>query len=363
MHRWFRAILALTIILTFTTVLAQEVPVKPLSVYGDAIEVRVSPDGNLLATFENSTIHSDEVFPAYLPVRVYDIERGQLLQTLGGETDYPIDVSFSPDGTRLAALYAVGWLHVWNVADGATVARLPIAPSGARLRWMPHSDQIAVATTQPGAIQIWDINTGAMTSYLTQRYDTLLELRDSYSRGVPDNLAAFDVLPDGDAFVVSTYYGNIQIWDISGDIRDLYSQELERPMLPFRFVEVVAGGERLVALDSAEDVVMVFDTATGELLQEIPATDVRTWLMTVSEDGTHAAWPQRGDGETPVVAVLADLTTGATQELPLRLPEEGGWNSPMTTLHFVNGDSRLLVSAPYPNDNAPDSAVYLVPLP
>lgn len=67
----------------------------------------LSPDGQKLA------IAGDDKL-----VRIYQINNGQVLQTLTGHAEAPASVSFSQDDNRLLSVTAKGELIVWDVASG-----------------------------------------------------------------------------------------------------------------------------------------------------------------------------------------------------------------------------------------------------
>lgn len=344
---------------------AQETPVESFPAFGDAFSSRLSADGALLATFENGVIHNDEVFPELLPVRVYDILQGDAIATLTGEPDYAVDVAFSPDNTQLAALYPTGWLRVWRIADGETVARLAIAPNALRLAWV-SDDTLAVAAGQLPQVQLWDIDSGAMTSLLTQRFTTLGEQREALSAGVPDGLAAFAAAPDGSAFAISTVYNRIQLWTPAGDVTTLHDEGETRPMFAITALAFTPDGSRLLALHTRENKLLVFDVARQSLLTEIESERVVGRALALSPDSARAAWLVSPEDDAAHI-VVADLMTGETTDVAFPNETGEGWTTPLSSLFFSNDGRQLILSGRFMGSSdtldAGGNPVYLIPLP
>lgn len=363
MRSLIRLFVLLVCVLSFRAVQAQDGPAKSFPAYGEAFSSRQSPDGRLLATFENGVIYSNEIVPEYLPVRVYDVTTGQAVATLDGEPDYAVDVAFSPDSSRLVALYPTGWLHIWNLADGSTVARLPIAPNGLRVAWMPDGDTIAVAAGQLPQVQLWDVNSGDMTALLTERFETRLEQQNAFSDGPPDGLAAFTVSPDGSRFAIATYYGRIHLWTPAGAMTLLYDAEYESPYFPFRDLVFSADSRRLIVADNRNRVVFDLSADDGRVLNEIESPDARLLTLAVSDDGMRGAWLATPEGADSLI-VIADLTTGETQTLPLPTDESNSWTTPMVGLFFSADGRQLILTGRFvPGTDPATNSVYVLTLP
>ena len=348
---------------SFGAVQAQDIPVKSFPAYGMGFGSRMSPDGRLLATYENGVIQNNEVIADLLPIRVYDVMTGQPVGLLSGEPDYAVDVAFSPDNNQLAALYPTGWVHIWTIADGERVERLPVAPNAIRIAWMPDGETLVIAAGQLPQIQLWDVNSGAMTTLLTDRYRTIAEQQEVLRSGPLDGVAAFIASPNGQQFVMATAYGRIQYWTPDGEFALLYDPELDNPVFPVRALALTSDSLRLFTLDSTDDVVRVFSAPNGELLDEIPAPDANPTTLAVSADGTRAAWLARPTDETTVL-VIVNLATGETQTLPLPSDVPQEWRGPIIGFYFSADGRQIILTGHFeagadPNDNQ----VYLLTLP
>lgn len=361
MFRLFRTMLVLMILMAAIGVRAQSATPKPFAIFGYALQVVASADGQWLATFENMIIHENEVYPEYLPIRVYDIARGQVVVELIGEADYPVDIAFSSDGSQLAALYQTGWLYVWSIPDGEQTARLPVVVGGSKVAWLPDSEQVAVGHVQPSMILVWDVETGMMVNALAHRFPTGLEQREAYSRGIADYATTFAIPPDSESFAVGTVYGNLEIWERDGSARRLVESEDERPTLPYRHIRFTDNGDTLVAAHTVNNVTLVVDVATGEVRHEIPTESIRAQSWALSPDGSEMVWLIAAEG-VPQALGRANLDTGevTTIELDVESPMRV---TPFTAVYYLD-ERRLLLSEGFvPNRETDENVVWVVPLP
>jgi WD40 repeat protein len=73
--------------------------------------------------------------------------------TLGGHSGMVLEVTFAPDGTRLASLDSAGTVRVWNWPTGALAATFDAAGSS-RIVFGPDSRRLL--TSGPGGVRVWD---------------------------------------------------------------------------------------------------------------------------------------------------------------------------------------------------------------
>jgi WD40 repeat protein len=109
----------------------------------DAVwSVAWSPDGRSLASGSEDRT-----------VKVWDVERGELLHTLSGHTDVVFSVAWSPNGRRLASSSGDWTVKVWDVEQGKLLRTL----SGHTNRvwsvaWSPNGRSLASSSS---IVTIW----------------------------------------------------------------------------------------------------------------------------------------------------------------------------------------------------------------
>jgi WD40 repeat protein len=78
--------------------------------------------------------------------------------------DYAIDLTWSGDGSQLAAASAEGSINLYGLTDGAIPHTLPGHPDGTNvLAWHPRQPVLA-SGGQDGAVKLWDATTGQQSA-------------------------------------------------------------------------------------------------------------------------------------------------------------------------------------------------------
>ncbi len=108
-------------------------------------------------------------------------------------------VSFSPDGSRLAAGYSDGRVEIWDVSRRVLLKELNTEGQGARVAFSPASDRLA-ATAGKGILKWYDLSSGRDTT-LWQTPETLIKRLTITPDG--SRLLAFIVTPPRGASVVT----------------------------------------------------------------------------------------------------------------------------------------------------------------
>ncbi|KAJ7828348.1 WD40-repeat-containing domain protein [Mycena olivaceomarginata] len=240
--------------------------------------VAFSSDGTHLATgLANNQIH------------LWNIETGDLEQTLEGHSHLVSSVAFSLDGAHIASGSYDNTVRIWNVATGDTEWKLvghssransvAFSPDGAHIAsgsddhtvriWnaemgtteqvlMGHSDDVYSVAFSPD-VRIWNVQTGELEHEL---------LHSSWVNSV-----AFS--PDG----------TIRIWNIeSGEMQ----KELEGHLGWRKSVAFSPDGNR-IALGSSDKTVRIWNVKTGEGEQELLGHSDCIQSVTFSPDGSHIA--------------------------------------------------------------------------
>lgn len=234
----------------------QEVWFKPVA--GGTVDVTFSPDGTRLASLSQDG------------VILWDIERGKPLRTLARTRDPVGLLAFSPDGTLLALRDDLDIVSVWNTRTGK----------------MLHTLELEVELVVPPDL------TRAM------------ELKYREVHGVwfyPPPIWGAAWSPDGAALASGIHYGKVVVWDVETG-KPLH--ELEGPgSWPPTLAFSPDGATLASRLD--EGVVILWNMATGERLRTLEGQRGSGGGLAWSPDGTTLA---SGWGEGTVV--LWDVATG-----------------------------------------------------
>jgi WD40 repeat protein/LysM repeat protein len=218
-------------------------------------------------------------------VRLWDVETRTLLHTLEGHTGWVMDVTFSPDGARLASASHDGTLRLWQTGDGALLRRLDGHMDPVRgVAFLPDSQTLASASWD-GTLRLWDAGSG----HVLHTWDgfvawlravafsdqilaaggegeivRLYHLQDgTLDRELVEhtgNVNALAFIPGGDRLASTSSDDTIQVWRVDN-------------------------GARLAALDYPDDVSGVALSPDGALLAAGSCATVETmdWTCTQGE--------------------------------------------------------------------------------
>jgi WD40 repeat protein len=223
---------------------------------------------------------------------IWDVDTGELLRNLPNFTVYK--VSFSPDGTRVAAA-AFDGLQVWMYTPGepvtleASKSILTIGDGGSAVfspdgKWLAA---LSLSTASGNAVKLWDANTG-------QELLTLV--------GHTDWLAGLAFSPDGKRLASTSLDGTVRIWSLAA------GQELVTVLSP------IAGyGNRVVyspngqelATNGGDGSATIWNANTGEPRLTLKGHDVEVMNMAFSPDGKRFA-----TGSLDATAIIWDTATG-----------------------------------------------------
>lgn len=152
----------------------------------------ISPNGKLLATggLDNK-------------VKIWELLGGKILWTLEKHTYHIWEVSFSPDGKRLAtgSGSSESIVIIWDVATGKDIMTLNESNKGVwGMSFSP--DGRYLATGSPQVVRIWDLASGAIAK--------------SFDVGSA-NIWHVAFSPDGQLLAAVGSSGAIKIWDLRSD--------------------------------------------------------------------------------------------------------------------------------------------------
>jgi WD40 repeat protein/thiol-disulfide isomerase/thioredoxin len=226
---------------------------------GDVWSVAFSPDGLLLATGSHDGA-----------VRVWDVNRQELvLQFFGHDLDV-YSVAFSPDGQLLASGGWDGSVRLWNVPTREKVADL-------RGHWEPvysvafSPDGRLLASGsgyQDNTVRLWDVSTLLPVAVLRNHYDWVTDVAFS---------------PDGQFLLSTSGDGAIRRWAMPGGGLDTVLRQHTAPVGSVAF----NSDGTLFASGSLDGTIRLWDAVSGDLLSTFDTDAV--WQIAFSPDGTLIA--------------------------------------------------------------------------
>ncbi|MHC4995700.1 MAG: WD40 repeat domain-containing protein, partial [Planctomycetota bacterium] len=213
----------------------------------------------------------------------------------------PTYVEWKPDGVRLAYSANNAGIRIRNTATGRVTPVADIPIGRAKIAWSPRGNRLAVAGVLPGAVQVYDVETGQL----------LQSLKWSGGSGV-----GLTWSPDGSRLVLAVSATVLHIWDVE-------SEELLHTLNGhFSGVNAVSwspDGQR-IASGSSDKNVMLWDAESGEhiltLAGHTQAINSVEWspdgrrLISADDVGEIKIWESRA-GYAEEEAILASQPEAA----------------------------------------------------
>lgn len=354
------ALMILVLTAIFTSAYSPtQAEIKAIPVQSKMFGMKLSPDGKTAATFENGIIHDDEIFPEFLPIRLFDVETGAEKFVLSGHSDYALDVAFSPDSQTLVSYHFNGLIYVWDAATGTLIKEISTTIGGVRLEFMPDGQSVLLVLNNlsPMLLTI-DIETGYITNIAMQRFESrydFMEYQSTYS--LPDYFVAFDISSDGQSVAIAKSSGIIARWELADSTETVLrgiEDEALRPYFYIRAIQFSPDETSVVYFHSEEEMIYVLDAVTGEQKAVIPASGQAT-SFALAPDGDTVAWLD----ETPAINIahLSQPDAPPTRiSLTLR---EGMSGRGQPTLTFTPDSSQMVLGGLINVDTA-ENALYVV---
>jgi WD40 repeat protein len=225
-----------------------------------------SPDGKKLA------LNHEEGH-----LRVWDAATGRPLHTLG-QSRLGAPVAFSPDGRKLVTAEAYT-AEVWDVQTGKRLVRWPIEGYVAPLAWSPDGRNVVLvdhpylpeAPQNGERFSRWDPATGKrrLSRWLTKGRRTWVALSRDGKR----------------AALLVKDMKQLSVRDVAGG-RELFRASAK---VPFGR-PVFSGDGRLLACVANDDVLRVWEAATGKLLRSVKLRPGNVESLVLSGDGQTVAF-------------------------------------------------------------------------
>ena len=303
--------------------------------------IAFSPDGQTLASgSKDKTIY------------LWDVDTGKHKQTLKGHSEEITRVSFSPDGNTLISVSKDMTINYWDISTGErkkTLAdkglitdQLDKPETVERVSFCPDNNILATIRFN-NTIRLWDTTTGTLIQTFPSQ-DTDKQEKD-YFKNIEGVFFSSD---NRTAIGLTTYGGNIRIWDVaSGQRKSL----LEDPDYVHN-VSFSPDGKTL-ATGIYGGIIHLWDVDTGKLKKKISNLSTSYYRMHLMHERMHLMHehelrPFSPDGKkfvfqnTSGTVYLWDADT--KQELSLSGMDYNSKEDQYHTRAIISPDSQTLAS-------------------
>jgi WD40 repeat protein len=192
-------------------------------------------------------------------VKVFDLSSGQIAKTLVGHAGPVTGVSFTKDGGQLATASQDKTVRIWNIADGAEVAKLE-TPAPVTAATFVSDDKQVAAAHDDHVIRIWGTPQPVTPESEAAPPQPAKELRGH--GGPVTSIAANPAIAS--QILTGSHDGTLRLWDVNGgnQIRQMSHGG------PVTSVAVRPDGQRFASA-GANNAAKLWNAANGQQVAEL----------------------------------------------------------------------------------------------
>ena len=229
---------------------------------------------------------------------VWDLNHKEIISRLMGHlvglaaASDIIDVSFSPDGSRLASSGDDRVVLIWDLAENKPIISLEGAHTSSitTIKWSPDGSKLASGSGQhsfPGdnTIVLWDLNKSRGTTIVEGNTEVVLGEPIATLRGHSGGVNSLDWSSDGKMLASGSDDGTIILWDpINGKRLATLTGHVDR----INSVAFNPAGTKIVSA-SADNNVIVWDITQDQLAKSLEGHSGEITSLVWSSDGNRLA--------------------------------------------------------------------------
>ena len=231
--------------------------------------VAFSPDGQTLASVsENNTA-----------IRLWNVNTGELLNTLKGHKETVNSVAFSPDGQTLASGGRDNTIRLWDVNTGEHKHTFIRHPDDGRITSIAFSPDRQTLASGGGSINLWDVNTG--------------EHKHTFP-GIGDGHLVRSIAFSPDGQTLASGGGSINLWDVNtGEHKHTFpgigDGHLVRSITFSPDGRILASGSKLLSEVEFIPTIRLWDVNTGTHIATLSGHETDILSVAFSPDGRTLA--------------------------------------------------------------------------